>query len=104
MSENISCKINVSKINKDRLFKGAKGTYLDCVLIPSSNDQFGNDFMIIQGVTKEERLAGKKGEIIGNAKFFGQPSQPRKPITTAPNTPARNAESNPVDDGSDVPF
>ncbi len=103
MSENISCKINVSKINKERLFKGAKGTYLDCVLIPSSNDQYGNDFMIIQGVTKEERLAGKKGEIIGNAKFFGSPAQPRKPITTTPNTPARNEDSPPPEDDS-VPF
>lgn len=65
----ILCKINVSKIEKNRLFKGEKGTYLDCALVPSTNNQYGDDFMIVQSVSKEERQQGVKGPIIGNAKF-----------------------------------
>lgn len=70
---NAKIKIDVSKISKSRLFKGAKGTYLDCVLIESKNEF--SDFMIIEQVTKEEREAGVKGAIIGNGSYFGQQQQ-----------------------------
>jgi len=79
--QTIIVKIDVTKIDKARLFKGAKGTYLDCVLLASKDSQFGNDYMVVQGVSKEEREAGKRGEIIGNAKFM-----PRK--QDAPKAPA----------------
>lgn len=52
----IKIKLDVSKIQKDRLFKGAKGTYLDCTLLETPNSEYG-DYMIVQDVTKEERLA-----------------------------------------------
>ena len=60
----ITGKINCSKIDKTRLFKGEKGTYLDVVLIETPNDQHGNDYMIVQGVTKEEREKGIRGAIL----------------------------------------
>lgn len=46
MSNPITVKIDVSKIDKTKLFKGAKGTYLDIILMPSENNQYGNDFMV----------------------------------------------------------
>ena len=65
----ISGRINVKKINKDRIYVGQKGSYLDFVMIETPNSQYG-DYMIVQSVSKEERLAGVKGEIIGNARIL----------------------------------
>lgn len=89
----ITGKINCSKIDKTRLFKGEKGTYLDVVLIETPNDQHGNDYMIVQGVTKEEREKGIRGAILGNAKVRGgnRPQQSRPvPAQSAPNSPAQD--------------
>lgn len=67
MSDIIYLKIDVTKINNEKLFKGAKGTYLDAILIPKKT-QFG-DFMIVQSATKEERARGERGAILGNGKY-----------------------------------
>ena len=70
MPELITAKIDVTKIDKARLFQGQKGTYLDVVLIPTRDGKFG-DYMVVQSVTKEERQAGVRGPILGNAKEVG---------------------------------
>lgn len=65
----ITAKIDVCKIDKERLFQGKNGAkYLDILLIETPNDRYGNTHMVVQSVTKEERKAGKKGPILGNAK------------------------------------
>jgi len=74
----ITAKIDVSKIDKSYLFEGKKGKYLDLVLIETPGDRYGNSYMIVQGLPKEERDAGKKGAILGNAKTFGGRAAPRK--------------------------
>ena len=87
MSKVIALKIDVSKIEKERLFKGEKGTYLDAVLFLNDDaDQFGQNGMITQSVSKEERESGVKGPILGNCKIIGgsnnttaQPTQADKP-------------------------
>lgn len=58
----IKAKIDVKKINKDRLFKGEKGTYLDITLIETPNGKYG-EWMIVQDAPKDE-----KGTILGNGK------------------------------------
>ena len=68
----ISIKLDVNKIDKNRLFKGKQGTYLDAVLIETPNNQYGDDYMIVQSVSKEEREQGIKGAILGNAKIFAK--------------------------------
>jgi hypothetical protein len=84
MSEQtIAVKIDVSKIDKARLFKGAKGVYLDALLVPKRSD-YGDDFMVVQSVKKEEREQGVKGPIIGNAKFLQRREQPRPVAKPAP--------------------
>ena len=88
----ITLKINVTLIEKARLFKGEKGTYLDLVLIPTPNNQYG-DYMIKQSVKKEERDI--KMPILGNAKIMAQ-AKP-KPEADAP------AEEEP-DEQDSVPF
>ena len=79
----LSLKINVSQIDKARLFAGQKGKYLDATIFVdlSELDQYGNSGMITQDVSKEEKQQGVKGNILGNGKVFwvenGQAPQPQ---------------------------
>ena len=79
----LSLKINVSQIDKARLFAGQKGTYLDATIFVdlAELDQYGNSGMITQGVSKDEKQQGVKGNILGNGKVFwvenGQAPQPQ---------------------------
>ena len=68
----VSLKINVSQIDKNRLFKGQKGTYLDATVFIDIDqlDQYGNSGMITQDVSKEEKAQQVKGAILGNCKVF----------------------------------
>jgi len=92
----IKLNIDVTKINKQRLHKGAKGTYANfTVLLRDETDSYGNDGMIVEDVTKEERESGMKGTILGNAKIVGKP-QPQS-------RPAQQAASQ-DDDMDDCPF
>ena len=78
MQKLISLNIDVSKIDAKRLYKGKKGQYLSATLfLKEEVDQYGNNGFIVESITKEEREAGQKGTIIGNAKFLvaGGPSK-----------------------------
>ncbi|MBL4941155.1 MAG: hypothetical protein JKY81_05760 [Colwellia sp.] len=68
----LSLKINVSQIDKARLFAGQKGKYLDCTIFVDLDqlDQYGNSGMITQDVSKDEKQQGVKGNILGNGKVF----------------------------------
>ena len=68
----ITLSIDVSKIDKSKLFTGKKGTYLDAqVFIDLGDaDQYGKNGMITQAVSKDERQQGVKGAILGNCKVF----------------------------------
>ena len=92
MKKTIALKIDVTKIDKNRLFKGEKGTYLDAVFMYDSEpDNYGQNGMIVQSVSKEERESGVKGNILGNGKELG---------STAPVPPSAD-----VDDLEDrLPF
>jgi len=68
----ITAKIDVTKIDKKRLFVGKKGTYLDFTLIETPNNTFGNDYMIVESITKEEREQGIQGRILGSAKILAK--------------------------------
>ena len=89
MSKLITAKIDVRKIDKDRLFKGTKGTYLDLILIPTPNSEYG-DYAIKQSISKEERENGVEMPFMGNAKIAvqKQESQPEAnnsaPVASSP--------------------
>ena len=71
MATNIAVKLDVTKIDKLKLYKGEKGTYLDAVIIMKDEpDQYGNIGMIVQSVTKEEREQGTRGAILGNVRYI----------------------------------
>ena len=67
----ISGKIDVLKIDKTALFQGKKGKYLDILLRETPDSKYGEDYMIVQAISKERRMAGERGPIIGNAKILG---------------------------------
>ena len=93
MSKLIAIKIDVSKIDKARLFEGKKGSYLDAtVFLNDEPGQYGDNGMITQSVSKEEREAGVKGNILGNVKILGE---------FGDNKPAAPS---PAGDMDDIPF
>jgi hypothetical protein len=71
-------KLNLSKVDKNRLFKGEKGTYGDFIAFQGKNGQW----YVKHSSTKEEREAGLELPIIGDMKELGKPAQP-KPETKA---------------------
>lgn len=99
----IVIKIDVTKVDKSRLFAGKNGAmYLDIVLLDSKNDKYGNDYMAIQSVSKEDREKGIKGPILGNGKRLGG-NAPRQ----GHNRPPSHMHPEPFPDedlDSDLPF
>ena len=72
----ITGKIDVSKIKKEKLFKGEKGTYLDFVLWETKDDKYGNDYLVKQSGDKGEEM-----QILGSAKIHRPKAESVKNIT-----------------------
>lgn len=99
----IKISVDVTKISKERLYQGkvredgTSSKYLSLTLVENKDgkDRFGNDGFVAEDVSKEERLSGVKGVIIGNWKKleFGE----RKPAESAP-APA------PAESSDDIPW
>ena len=93
--------IDLTKIDKSRIKEvqkkdGTTGKFLNLVMMTNDQpDQYGNDGFIAESVTKEEREAGKRGNILGNCKQVG------KPQVQAPPQQPNTADANAVDD---LPF
>ena len=62
----IKCRIDVSKIDKGKIYTGEKGKWYDFTLIDSHSNY--SDWMITEDITADERKAGRKGTILGNGK------------------------------------
>jgi len=95
MKVGLSIKLDVTKIDKERLFEGAKGTYLDLTTFidTAEQDQYENNGFVSQSTSAEEREQGVKTPILGNVKvFFTDGDAPAK-------APAQAAA---IDD--DIPF
>ena len=72
----IEAKIDVLKITKEKLYVGAKGTYLNIRLIETPNSPYG-DYMIVEATSKEEYDKGVKGVILGNGKNVKKKEEPQ---------------------------
>lgn len=72
MKVGISINIDVTKIDKARIVEGKKGKYIDVTAFIDldEQDEYGNNGMVTQNVTKDEREAKVRGPILGNAKVF----------------------------------
>ena len=93
----VSLKIDVTKIDKARMYKGEKGTYLDAVVFIDidEKDQYGNSGMI-----KQDWKDAPKGEtpILGNARVFWKDE-----AAPQPQQPKQQAQPEPYFD-DDIPF
>ena len=69
MKYGINLKIDVSKIDKAKLFKGEKGTYLDATVFVDvdNKDQYDSNGMITQ--SWKDAIKGQT-PILGNCKVF----------------------------------
>ncbi len=70
MKLGIKINLNVKKIDKERLIKGEKGTYLDAIVFIDTEKQPEYGSMIKHSLSKEERNNGVQVDTIGNAKVF----------------------------------
>jgi hypothetical protein len=86
MKIGLSVRIDVTKIDKARLYAGAKGTYLDLTTFvdTAEQDQYENNGFISQSVDKEEREKGVQTPILGNVKVFFSDGAQSAPQAQAP--------------------
>ena len=71
MSKLFNLKIDVSKIDKSKLYQGEKGTYLSLTCsLKDVKDDYGNDVSAWIEQTKEERESGQNKIYLGNGKVF----------------------------------
>jgi len=109
----ISISIDVTKIEKARLFTGKKGVYLDLTTFVDldQKDQYDNNGFISQTVNKEERAQGVKTPILGNCKVFfndsqqqGQQQPQQNYQQQAPQRQQAQQQPNDFDDLDSIPF
>lgn len=77
----VTFNLDVTKIEKARLYVGKKGKYLSFTsfIDIDQKDEYDNNGMMTQDVSKEEREGGVQGPILGNCKvFWSGESQPRQ--------------------------
>jgi hypothetical protein len=103
----VQVKIDVSKIDKTLLFKGAKGVYLDATVFIDIDtpDQYGNHGMVTQDISKEAKDAGEKGPILGNVKVFWKDAgnSVQKPVQKPVQQQGKPSKGADFDD-QDIPF
>jgi hypothetical protein len=105
----LNLRINVNKINKDWLFKGEKGTYLDVTAFyTEEHDEYEMNGFVTQSVPKKvwEVDRNARGEILGSIKDFS--ALKRKPPTPE-EIPGKEvgtlvADTPTVDYPDDLPF
>ena len=110
----VNLKIDVSKILKEKLYRGEKGTYLDCTAFINVDEQgqYGDNGMVTQNWKDQQK---GEGPILGNATVFWRDDnqQQKRPQQQAANQPTQYQQNNPeptggggaVDDfDDDIPF
>ena len=100
MKIGFNIKIDVTKLDKARFFKGKKGTYADltCFIDTDTVSEYGDNGTVSQAITSEERNNGLKLPILGNAKVFYTDSGNKQ------QQPSRTKEPPPDYDSSEIPF
>ena len=68
----IDISIDVTKLDKERFYKGKKGIYANLTMFIDTEvtGQYGDHGFLTQKISKEEKENGIKLPILGNAKIF----------------------------------
>ena len=112
MKIGIEVRIDVTKIDKARLYKGAKGTYLTMTTFVDTDnpDQYENHGFISHKQTKEESDSKTYTPILGNCKVFykdtngGSQHVHDNGMQQAQQAQQQAPQAAPVDDLEDIPF
>lgn len=100
MAQLISLSIDVTKIKKERLYKGEKGTYLKLtVSLNDEADYYGNSVGCYEEQTKEEREAKTQRNYLGNGKVIWSNSPTPQSLPPSP-----TATDDPFPFNDDLPF
>lgn len=93
----ISASISIHKIDKALIVdKGGGKRYLNLVYFENDKkDDYDNDGIIKQSLTKEQRAAGVKAPIVGNWKWMNKPAAPKGSATPPAASPADDSDSCP---------
>ncbi len=107
MAQLFSASLDVSKISKDKLIKGAKGNYLNITIsINDEADKYGNTLTIIESQTQEEREAKANRNYLANGKLVwsteGGSTANKNPATPTPTPPPASEPI--VEEGDELPF
>ena len=99
MKIGIAIKLDVTKLDKARFFKGQKGTYCDLTAFIDTENvgDYGDNGTISQSTSKDERQAGTKLPICGNVKVFYTDGRHTPPVS-------QDMATAPVIDSDDIPF
>ena len=103
----ISISIDVTKIDKSRIYEGTKGKYLKLTTFVDLDNpsQYGDHGFITQETTKEEREAELKLPIIGNSKVFYVDDSLKSGNTySSQDTRSSSGQKSSDDFDDDIPF
>ena len=103
MASIIKASIDLSKIPKDKIYVGRKGSYLPITItLNDENDQFGNQGPVVVEQTKEEREAKVAKTYLGNVKVVWTNGTN---VETAPRPDTQGAPApNLASQADDLPF
>jgi len=82
MGKIINIKVDVTKLDKSKFYKGEKGTYANLTVAENMDgeSQYGDTHYVFESQSKEEREAKTPKNFVGNGKEFvfnnGQVSTP----------------------------
>ena len=98
----IELTINVSKVEKERLFQGKKGKYLTMTAFVDldQQDQYGNNGMI----THKKNEGEERAPILGNSKVFWSDSQQHPQQAPRQQPPAPPQQQGVDDIDGAIPF
>ena len=102
MKIGVEVKIDVTKIEKMRLYKGDKGTYLTMTTFIDTEvkDQYGNNGFIAHKSDKGEERA----PILGNSRVFFMEEAPQPHQQQPSHTVSKPQDANGVDFDDSIPF
>jgi len=98
--------IDVTKLDKTRFYQGKKGTYANLtVFVDSEQSQYGDNGIISEQLSKEEREQKLQLPIIGNAKIFYTKDADNFAQQKTQQTAPAHHETPPIEDfDDDIPF
>ena len=97
----LEIKVNVSKLDKSKLFEGKTGKWLTLktFINTEEQDQYGNNSFITESPTEEEKIGKVKLPIVGNSKIFWKEQQQQPQNNGFTPRPASQPEPD-----DDIPF